>query len=98
MEKEKKNLDVVLSFDSPEEIRKFISENESNIYTGKNVDGQDVMIRLDKGKGMIAETLNSKDWWEWNEYDEDGFVVGQGVTPSAEIEERVANRNNKNED
>lgn len=90
MKKENKALKVVLNFDSPEEIKKFISENESSLYTGKNVDGQDIMIRLDKGIGMLVETLNSKGWWEWNEYDESGFVVSSGVTPSAEIEEKLA--------
>lgn len=93
MENTKKVLKEVLSFNEPKEIKKFIAENESNIYTGKNVDGQDVMIRLDKGKGMLVETLNSKGWWEWNEYDESGFVVSQGITPSAEIEEKLAHRN-----
>lgn len=81
-------LKSTLNFENIEEIKKFIAENESNLYSGKNVDGQEVMVRLEKGKGMIVETLNSKGWWEWNEYDEYGTVVGQGVTPSAEIEER----------
>ena len=66
------NSKPILNFDNVEEIKKFIVENESNLYSGKNTDNQDVIIRLDKGKGMIVETLNSKNWWEWTEYDEIG--------------------------
>lgn len=82
------NSKPILNFNNIEEIKKFIAENESNLYSGKNVDNQDVIIRLDKGKGMIVETLNSKNWWEWTEYDESGFIVGQGVKPSVDLEEK----------
>ena len=58
------------------------------MYSGKNVDNQEVRIRLDKGKGMIVETLNNKNWWEWTEYDESGFVVSQGVSPDVDLEEK----------
>lgn len=92
MENKDNILKEILSFDNVEEIKKFIKENESNLYTGKNIDGQEVMVRLEKGKGMIVETLNSKGWWEWNEYDEYGTVVGQGVTPGAKIEEKMEKR------
>lgn len=88
-----KNKNTILNFDNIEDIKKFISENESNIYTGKNIEGQEVRVRLQKNEGMLVETLNSKGWWEWNEYDKFGCVVGQGVTPSAEIEERLNNKN-----
>lgn len=86
-----------LNFENVEEIKKFIVENESNIYSGKNVEGQEVRVRLEKGKGMIVETLNSKGWWEWNEYDEAGFVVGNGVTPGAEIEKKLEEKSKKYE-
>lgn len=89
------NKDVILNFENIEDVKKFITENESDIYTGKNIDGQEVRVRLQRGEGMLVETLNSKGWWEWNEYDECGFVVGQGVSPSAEIEKRLENRKNK---
>lgn len=92
MENKDNILKEILNFDNVEEIKKFIKENESNFYTGKNVDGQEVRIRLNQGKGMIVETLNSKGWWEWNEYDESGFVVSQGVTPGAKIEEKMEKR------
>lgn len=87
------NKNMILNFDNKEDIKKFISENESNIYTGKNIEGQEVMVKLQKNEGMIVETLNSKGWWEWSEYDETGFVVAQGVSPSAEIEERLNKKN-----
>lgn len=77
-----KELKPILDLNNLDEIKKFILEHESNIYTGKNVDGQDIIVKLDQGKGMIIETLNSKNWWEWTEYDEAGFVVGQGVSPN----------------
>lgn len=78
----------ILNFEKPADIKKFIAENESELYTGKNVDGQEVRVWLEKGKGMKVEVLNNKGWWEWNEYDEDGFVVGNGVTPNAETEQK----------
>ena len=87
-----KELKVVLSFEKPEDIKKFIAEHESDLYSGKNVEGQDVIVKLEKGKGMVVEVLNSKGWWDWNEYDEDGFVVGNGVIPSREIEQKYEKR------
>jgi len=77
---------MAINFDNPKEIKEFISKNESSIYSGKNIDGQDVIVRLQQNEGMVVETLNNKGWWEWNEYDETGFVVGQGVSPSSELE------------
>lgn len=88
MKNKKENQKPILNFDNVEEIKRFIAENESNLYSGKNVDNQEVRIRLDKGKGMIVETLNNKNWWEWTEYDESGFVVSQGVSPDVDLEEK----------
>lgn len=85
MKKENDNLKPILSFDNPEEIKKFIADNESNIYSGKNVEGQDVIVNLEKGKGMIVKTLNNKNWWEWVEYDESGLRISQGVDPSGKL-------------
>lgn len=80
------NSKMAINFNDPKEIREFISKNESSIYSGKNIDGQEVIVRLQQNEGMVVETLNNKGWWEWNEYDETGFVVGQGVSPSSELE------------
>lgn len=85
----KENSKPIISFDSPEEIKKFMSEYESNIYMGKNIDGQDVIVELEKEKSMIVKTLNSKNWWEWVEYDESGFIVAQGFEPSKKLEEKI---------
>lgn len=75
-----KKSNTILDFDNVEQIRNFIMEKESNVYSGKNNDNQDVTIIVDKGKGMIASILNSKNWWEWNEYDEKGYLISQGVS------------------
>ena len=80
------NSKLAIDFNNPKEIKEFISKNESSIYTGTNIDGQEVIVKLQQNEGMIVETLNNKGWWEWNEYDETGFVVGQGVSPSSELE------------
>ena len=84
---ENNNKKPILNFDNITEIRKFITENESGLYTGKNVEGQEVRVWLEKAKGMKVEVLNSKNYWEWNEYDESGFLVGQGVDPYKELED-----------
>ena len=62
MKNKKENQKPILNFDNVEEIKRFIAENESNLYSGKNVDNQEVRIRLDKGKGMIIEILNNEKW------------------------------------
>ena len=84
---ENNNKKPILNFDNITEIRKFITKNESGLYTGKNVEGQEVRVWLEKAKGMKVEVLNSKNYWEWNEYDESGFLVGQGVDPYKELED-----------
>lgn len=85
----KENNKPIISFDNPEEIKKFILEYESNIYMGKNIDNQDVIVEVEKGKRMIVKTLNSKNWWEWVEYDELGLVVAQGVDPSEKLGKKL---------
>lgn len=60
-----------------EDIKNFINTQESNIYTGVNEDSEDVIIVLERGKGMVIKTRHHSKphWYECVEYDNLGFQV-----------------------
>ena len=62
---------------------RFIAAMESDIYTGKNVDGEDVIIKLQQGDGMTVSTRHAEKpkWWEDAEYDADGDLVSVSYSP-----------------
>jgi hypothetical protein len=78
---DKKN--VVIGWSNDKERRDFIHNTESSIYTGINEDGEDVVVMLDKGRGMDVKTVKKTKpkWYEIIEYDEDGFNVGVRYEP-----------------
>lgn len=53
--------------------KEFITNTESNLFTGKNVNGQEVIVGVDKGVGMTVKTLNGKGWYEGVGYGSDGY-------------------------
>ena len=65
-------------FESREARKEFIHNTESNIFTGKNVDGENVVVVLERGKGMDVKTQKhgKPGWYEVVEYDEEGYQVG----------------------
>lgn len=73
----------MINFDTSESIREFIHNNESSIYEGTNIDGESVIVLLEKGKGMIVKTQkhNKPKWFEVVEYDEDGYQTGVTYEP-----------------
>ena len=52
----------IIDFDDLESIKKFIEENESNLYEGKNIDGEDVIITLEQGAGMEVRVKQENGW------------------------------------
>lgn len=67
----------MFDFSSRENIKDFIHNTESGIYTGKNIDGENVVVIIEQGKGMDIKTQkhSKPKWYEVIEYDEDGFQV-----------------------
>lgn len=60
---------------SKREIRaEFIKNTESGLYSGTNVDGEEVIVMLEKGKGMDVYTIHKEKprWYEVIDYDETG--------------------------
>ena len=69
-----------------EDRRKFIQNMESNLYAGKNGDGDEVQIRLQKGVGMEVWTRRKEKprWWEVVTFDDQGFQVSETYEPYEE--------------
>ncbi len=65
---------------------KFIQNMESNLYVGKNVDGEEIQIRLQKGVGMEVWTRHHAKprWWEVVTFDDQGFQVSVTYKPYEE--------------
>lgn len=62
----------------PKDKARFIQEQESDFYGGKDEDGNTVRISLQQGSGMDIHTNQSNGWTRVDEYDTDGFNVGSG--------------------
>ena len=56
---------------------RFINTMKSDLYAGKNEDGEEVQIRLQQGIGMEIWTRHHEKpkWWEVVTYNELGFQV-----------------------
>lgn len=81
---------TVLDFDDPVEIREFIKNTESGLYSGKNVNNQDVIVELDKRYGMNVWTLQKNNWWVIHEYDKDGYLVSESFQrKTPEVKNRI---------
>jgi len=66
-----------LAFADREAIKAFIHNNESSIYSGKNVDGEKVAVLLDTNSGMDVYTYQKNGWIRVTSYDKDGFSEGE---------------------
>lgn len=73
-----KNEKLKLNFENPDEIKQFIHENDSGIYSGINADGNDVIVLLEKGKGLKTQLLQTNGWCLVHEYDQNGFCEYEG--------------------
>lgn len=77
-------LNEELDFTVREARKQFIKNNESSIYTGKNVDGEDVIVCLNQNEGMTVKTShkNKPRWLECIEYDEEGYRISVSYEPN----------------
>lgn len=70
-----------LDFTNYEVRRAFIENTPSGRYDGLVAgDGKLAVVTVEKGESMVVYALNEKDWYEWIEYDEEGFRMSEGVT------------------
>ena len=63
-----------LSFNETKDVRKFIEETESGLYSGVNEDGDKVAVLVEQGVGLEVLTNQKNGWIRVNEYDEDGCL------------------------
>lgn len=63
------------TFDEIYSRRIMIETLESSLYTGENVDGEEVIVLLEQGQGMEVKTRHTEkpDWYECVHYDKDGY-------------------------
>jgi hypothetical protein len=57
--------------------RDFIQNTESGIYGGVNEEGENVMVFVDKGRGMDIRTFQSNGWLQVLDIDENGIIQGE---------------------
>lgn len=61
--------------ETAEERKKFISQTESGIYTGINVDGEEVVVIVQQFQGLEIKTHHKEKpkWYEVQSYDKEGY-------------------------
>lgn len=66
-----------LDFTKRETRKEFVNNTESGFYSGKDLEGKEVIVSLEKGVGMDVKYLNSKGWYEGLSYDHNGTVTDE---------------------
>ena len=76
-------MDKLNTLETREDRARFIAENESSIYTGKNIDNEEVIVMLQQNEGMIVKTRydNKPQFLECLEYDDGGFQTSVSYEP-----------------
>jgi hypothetical protein len=68
---------TILGFSDIKTRKAFIDNTESGMYGGKNEEGEDVMVMLDRGVGMDIYTYQSNGWVQVLDIDENGAIQGE---------------------
>jgi hypothetical protein len=73
----------MIKLDTKEQRKIFIQNTESNIYSGKNINNEEIIIYLEKGKGMDIKTKRheKKKWYEVIEYNNNGHQISLSYEP-----------------
>jgi hypothetical protein len=66
-----------LDLTDAEQVKKFINENESSMYGGKNNEGEDVVVLLEKGEELTIKTYQENGWMRSNYYGKNGYMEGE---------------------
>lgn len=57
-----------LNFSDDKQLIKAIKNTDSNLFSGKDVDGNQISLGIEKGKGIRVSTYQSNGWIIVNEY------------------------------
>lgn len=57
-----------LNFSDDKQLIKAIKNTDSNLFSGKDVDGNQISLGIEKGKGIRVSTYQSNGWIRINEY------------------------------
>ena len=57
-----------LNFSDDKELIKAIKNTDSNLFSGKDIDGNQISLGIEKGKGIRVSTYQSNGWIRVNEY------------------------------
>lgn len=57
-----------LDLENDNTIIEFINTMESDLYTGKNSEGEDIVVAIQKNVGMRISTYQKNNWIRINEY------------------------------
>ncbi len=70
--------EAMLRMDKLEARKRFIQEVESGMYTGRNVEGEEVILINENHVGMEIWTRHKEkpNWWEVVHYDKEGYQEG----------------------
>lgn len=57
-----------LNFSDDKQLIKAIKNTSSNLFSGKDIDGNQISLGIEKGKGIRVSTYQSNGWIRVNEY------------------------------
>lgn len=57
-----------LNFSDDKQLIKAIKNTDSNLFSGKDIDGNQISLGIEKGKGIRVSTYQSNGWIRINEY------------------------------
>lgn len=57
-----------LNFSDDKQLIKTIKNTDSNLFSGKDIDGNQISLGIEKGKGIRVSTYQSNGWIRVNEY------------------------------
>jgi hypothetical protein len=82
----------MIDFESRDGRAEFIESHENGLYSGTNIDGEEVMVLTTKGAGMDVYTKHAAKplWWEVIGYNAEGYQESVTYSATAELEDKLA--------